>query len=412
MPDSRPHALVLYHYFHPDDVISARHFDGLAQGLAARGWRVTAAPCNRGCRDESRVYPSHETWDGITIRRVWRPALKQASNLGRMANALWMIGAWGLRALDRGERRPDVVIVGTDPVLSPLVAPIWKWTRPGVAVAHWCFDMYPEAPVADGLLREDSLPVRIIQRLLRTAYRRCDLHADLGGCMQARLAEYKPGTKQVTLVPWALVEPPAPPKPDPATRRDLFGDAALTLLYSGNFGRAHGYSEFLELARALRGESVAMCFAVRGNRADELRREVTADDANIYFAGFAPESELEKRLGAADVHLVSLRPEWTGIVVPSKFFGSLAAGRPVIFAGDPKSALARWVREHNIGWLLTSETVGDVARELRDLSRSPQRLEEMQRRCHAVYHQHFSQQHVLDEWDKELRGLMRRDRTR
>src|SRR5439155_22933525 len=155
-------------------------------------------------------------------------------------------------------------------------------------------------------------------------------------------ADYRPGKKQVTLVPWALVEPASPPKPDPATRRELFGDAALTLLYSGNFGRAHSYDEFLALARALRGDPLSICFAVRGNRADELRREVRADDANIRFAGFAPESELETRLGAADIHLVSLRPEWTGIVVPSKFFGSLASGRPVIFAGDPKSALARW----------------------------------------------------------------------
>jgi putative colanic acid biosynthesis glycosyltransferase WcaI len=410
MPDSRPHALVLYHYFYPDDVISARHFDGLAQGLAARGWRVTAAPSNRGCRDESRRYPLQENWDGISIRRVWRPALKQASNFGRIANALWMIGAWGLRALEHGERRPDVVIVGTDPVLSPLVAPIWKLTRPGVVVAHWCFDLYPEAPVADGLLRHDSLAVRFIKRLLRTAYRRCDLHADLGGCMQSRLAEYKPGTKQVTLVPWALVEPPVPPTPDPATRRELFGEAALGILYSGNFGRAHSYAEFLALARALRGESAAMCFAVRGNRADELRREVTPEDANIRFAGFAPESELEKRLGSADVHLVSLRPEWTGIVVPSKFFGSLAAGRPIIFAGDPKSAQAIWVRKHNVGWLLTAETVPQVAQELRDLSRSPERLAELQRRCHRVYHERFSQKHVVDEWDKELRALLSRNR--
>src|SRR5262249_51621735 len=160
--------------------------------------------------------------------------------------------------------------------------------------------------------------------------------------------------------------------------------------------RAHSYSEFLALARALRGESVTICFAVRGNCADELRREVTPDDSNVRFAGFAPESELENRLGAADVHLVSLRPEWTGIVVPSKFFGSLAAGRPVIFAGDPKSALAIWVREHRVGWLLTADTVEMVAQELREVSRSPGRLAELQRHCHAVYHQHFSQNQVLD----------------
>ena len=82
------------------------------------------------------------------------------------------------------------------------------------------------------------------------------------------------------------------------------------------------------------------------------------------FAGFAPESELEKRLAAADIHLVSLRPEWTGVVVPSKFFGSLAAGRPVVFAGGPDSAIARWIHEFGVGWVLTTDNVAACRRRI------------------------------------------------
>src|SRR5207237_1217133 len=102
----------------------------------------------------------------------------------------------------------------------------------------------------------------------------------------------------------------------------------------------------------LRGSGVRFVFAVRGNRADELRLAVRPDDENVSFAEFIPEAELERHLAAADVHLASLRPDWTGVVVPSKFFGSLAAGRPVLFAGSPESAVACWVREHVIGGLL------------------------------------------------------------
>src|SRR5262249_23919267 len=150
------------------------------------------------------------------------------------------------------------------------------------------------------------------------------------------------------LVPWAIAEPEAVQAPDPAVRKQLFGDARLAVLYAGNFGRAHSYEEFLELARALRGSQGHFCFAVRGNRALELRQAVGPDDTNISFADFAAESELNLRLAAADIHLASLRPGWTGVVVPSKFFGSLAAGRPVIFAGEPRSAIARWIRQYNV----------------------------------------------------------------
>jgi glycosyltransferase involved in cell wall biosynthesis len=408
-PGARPTATVLYHYFHPDDVISARHFDELCQGLVARGWDVLARPSNRGCRDESRVYPLKETWQGIRICRVWRPRFRQSSNLGRLLNAGWMIAWW---CLSSGGRRPNVLIVGTDPVFSVLVAAVWRFTRPGVRIAHWAFDLYPEAGVADGLVRADSTLARVVRVLLKGAYRCCDLVADLGRCMRARLRVYRTRGRVVTLVPWALSEPTEPVPPDLAVRRGLFGDAALGLLYSGNFGRAHSYEEFLDLARRLRGSGVALCFGVRGNRADELRKAVRPDDTNVSFAGFAPEEELERRLAAAEVHLVSLRPEWTGVVVPSKFFGSLAAGRPVVFAGSPDSAIAGWIQEHGVGWVLTRDTAAAVADDLRRLAADPGRLADLQRRCHAVYRDHFSWQRVMDGWDRELRALLPRGRVR
>jgi glycosyltransferase involved in cell wall biosynthesis len=139
---------------------------------------------------------------------------------------------------------------------------------------------------------------------------------------------------------------------------------------------------------------------------DELRAAVTSDDRNVSFAGFAPEAELEKRLGACDLHLVSLRPEWTGTVVPSKFFGALATGRGVIFAGAEESAIARWIREHQVGWVLTPATRNEVAANLKRLAADPSELQTLRERCHAVYQEHFSKRHLLDRWDAELRALI------
>ncbi|NMG20377.1 glycosyltransferase family 4 protein [Brasilonema bromeliae] len=402
----RPHAVLLYHYFQPDDVISARLFGELADGLVARGWDVTAVPCNRGCRDEVVTRPARERWHGVDIRRVWRPRFKQASNRGRLLNAGWMIAAWGLTAAALPSRKREVVVVGTDPVLGVLAALPWGLWRRRTAVAHWCHDLYPEAPVADGMVGERSPAVRGLKAVLAQAYRRCKLLADLGPCMRERLAAYGSPGRAVTLTPWALVEPPAPVEPDPATRRDLFGDAALGLLYSGNFGRAHSHAEFLDLARRLRDTPVRLCFAGRGNRMDELKAAVRPDDTNVSFAGFAPEGELERRLGACDLHLVSLRPEWAGTVVPSKFFGALATGRGVVYAGPPDSAIARWIEEHQVGWVLTPATAGAVADDLRALAADPGRLASLRRRCHAVYHHHFSRQAQLARWDAELRQLL------
>jgi glycosyltransferase involved in cell wall biosynthesis len=402
---SRPRVAVLYHYFYPDDVVSARHYGDLCQGLAERGWRVESWPCNRGCRDESVTYPLRDDWEGIAIRRVWRPGLRQASGVGRVVNAAWMLASWCRRAVFL-DRPPDVLVIGTDPILSVLTALVVRKLRPAVKIAHWCFDLYPEGLIADGMLREDGCAVRVIRRLLKSAYRSCDLMVDLGGCMRDRLEPYGHAGRKATLVPWALAEPAEVEPADPEARRELFGDGRLGLLYSGNFGRAHSFAEILGLARRLRGDGVRFCFGVRGNRAEELRAAVRPDDRNVSLAPFAPEATLTRRLTAADIHLVSLRKEWTGSVVPSKFFGALAAGRPVIFAGGRDAAIARWIAEHKVGWVLDDRSEEATAAELRRLAAEPERLAALQEHCHRVYQRHFCRQHTLDAWDRELREML------
>jgi glycosyltransferase involved in cell wall biosynthesis len=403
---------VLNHYFHPDDVVSARLFADFCVELARRGWDVVARPCNRGWWDESLVFPLLEDWQGVTVRRLWRPRFRQGTGLGRVLNAAWMLAGWCLSLAGDRRHAPDVVVVGTDPVLSVLVAPAVRALRPQVRFAHWCFDLYPEAPVAAGMMRGDGWPARGMRRLLRSAYASCDLVADLGRCMRGRLEWYGHTCRKATLVPWALAEPETVERPDPATRRELFGDSRLGVLYSGNFGRAHSFVEALELARRLRGTGVHFCFGVRGNRAEELRAAVRPDDSNVTLAGFAPETELVQRLSAADVHLVSLRPEWTGLVVPSKFFGSLASGRPVIFAGSREAAIARWIEEDRVGWVLDPNSVDAVAAQLRALAHSPLELQSLQQQCHRVYHQRFSRRCVMDEWDRLLRDMLPPSRSR
>jgi colanic acid biosynthesis glycosyl transferase WcaI len=403
---ARPRVAVLYHYFFPDDVVSARHYGEFCFELARRGWEVEAWPCNRGCREEGVTYPSQENREEVSIRRIWRPGFRQASSLGRVLNALWMQAAWCASALLRRKATPDVLVIGTDPILSILVALVVRKIRPRIRIAHWCFDLYPEGLIAEGMIGQNGWGVRALQRLLRRAYSSCDLVADLGSCMRTRLEGYGHTCRKVTLVPWALVEPRGVERPDPLTRRELFGGQRLGLMYSGNFGRAHSCTEFLELARRLRGDGIQFCFGVRGNREKELRAAVRPDDGNVSFAGFAPETALEKRLGAADIHLVSLRPEWTGSVVPSKFFGSLAAGRPVLFAGSREAAIARWIEEYRVGWVLDDNSQGTIAAELRGLAAAPGRLAGLQHHCHQVYERHFSRRRVMNAWDRELRNIL------
>jgi glycosyltransferase involved in cell wall biosynthesis len=401
----RPSILVLYHFLPPDDVVSAQVFGGLCEGLAARGWDVTARPSNRSCHDPRARHPRLETWRGVTLRRVRRPGFPQSSSKGRILNALAVTAAWSLEAL-RPRARFDAVLVGTDPVLSVSALRAFRLLRPGTVRAHWAFDVYPDAAVADGLLRPGSLAARLLSRAAAAGVGAAQLVADLGPCMRSLLPAAS-GARRETLPPWALVEPPAPLEADPAERRALFGDARLGVLYSGSFGRAHSFDEILALARRLRGTGIRFAFSVRGNRETALRAAVTPADDNVSFAPFVPEGDLSRRLGAADLHAVSLRHEFTGTVVPSKFQAALAAGRPVLFAGSPEAAPARWIAELGLGFHLTADpaSVEAAAEGLLALASDPAALAALRARCHAAYAERFSRETTVGKWDAALREL-------
>jgi glycosyltransferase involved in cell wall biosynthesis len=281
---------------------------------------------------------------------------------------------------------------------------------PETALAHWCFDVYPEAIAADsagGVVRT-LLPTA--RAMMSRAYRRCDAIVDLGPRMRERLEEYPSTAVRDTLVPWALTEINAAPRPpDPAIRSEMFGDAELALLYSGTLGRAHDFDGFVGLARAARarfGDRFRFAFATRGNRSEELRRCLRADDTNLRVIAFGDEADLAGRLEAADVHLLSLRKEWSGIVVPSKFFGSLAVGRPALYDGPADSDIARWIRELRVGWHLDPDDFGPLLGELAAFAASPSLRASTWERARSAYATHFDREIIIDRWDGLLRKLI------
>ncbi len=403
----KPSITILYHFFHPDDVVGARQFSDFAVELARRGWDVTVLTSNRlWGRPKAKIAVAREDWHGVRIIRVPRFGWNQANDILRIGNALWIMMGWLLRLLKLP--RTDVIVVGSDPQFSQLLFPaIKKLVRPKV-LAYWCFDLFPEAILADGVKGPVRWGAKFMRQLISKTYQPVDLMVDLGPCMRKRLNVHNHRASRETLTPWALVEAKAPEQPDPTVRNEMFGEATLTLLYSGNMGKAHDFMPFLHLARSLRriDPKIAFCFACRGNRMDELKTAITAQDTNVRLVPFADESELSKRLNAADIHLLSLRPEWEGVVVPSKFFGSLAVGKPVIYAGPDFSSIAGWVREFDVGMVLTEDNFKSVIQQLLTIAKNPAMLTSWQKNAITTYQNHFSKKIVMDAWNSALHGVL------
>lgn len=385
--------LLIYHFFYPDPVISARLFSDLAAELAQAGHRVTVFTGNRLIRSDT-LLPLHEEWSGVSIERFPRPNFSQGSNFGRLFNSgilqfKWLMAFWGRR------KEFDGVIVGTDPQFSYLMFPFLRLMNHNVRLIHWVFDLYPEAILANSP-KWMKLLAALTKPFIPWAYRRVDVMVDIGQCMRERLLKYCHEVECVTLPPWALVEPKQVPVANPEIRHNLFGDAKLGLLYSGTVGYAHDLGPFIQLARECRRQGIdaAFCFAGYGNRYQAQTAQITVEDTNIRLAEFASEEELERRLATADIHLISLREKWEGIVVPSKFFGALAIGRPVLFSGSNESCIAKWCNKYKIGFTINMP----IIEILEDLILHSEKLTELQQHSYQIYQRKFSKYVICNRW--------------
>jgi putative colanic acid biosynthesis glycosyltransferase WcaI len=347
-------ALLLNQFYPPDVAPTGRLLHDLARNLASRRHDVEVV-CSRRRYGGGGWLPSRGVLDGVAVRRIPTTGFGRSSTPGRGLDYLSYL--LGVAAVVRRRRDVDLVLALTTPPLLGLVASR-ATAGDGPAIAHWTMDLYPDALAAEGSLSAGGAAYRFLQRLVRAQYRGARLVLGLGHVMERRLGRYlEPDTPRASVWPWG--SPPAAPDVSAQLRaRRGWGAEELVLMYSGNVGRAHRVSEFLQAATALGPEGPVWAFVGGGARRAEL--ENAGPGARIARLPYVDEPELAASLGSADVHLASLSSGWEGVVVPSKVPAAMAAGRPVIYVGPESSEAAEWVRRSGGGWCVGEGKVGDL----------------------------------------------------
>jgi glycosyltransferase involved in cell wall biosynthesis len=178
--------------------------------------------------------------------------------------------------------------------------------------------------------------------------------------------------------------------------------------YSGNLGRVHEFETVVAAAERFRGRH-DLCFLFIGSGfqharlKEELRRR--ALDKLAIFMPFQDQSELANSLSAPDVHWVSLRPEFEGLIVPSKFYGIAAAGRGVIAIADADGEIARLVNRYKCGAVIRPGDGNALAELLQRMVDDCALCAEWGRNARATLDAHFSRAQALDTWRELIRSL-------
>jgi hypothetical protein len=105
--------------------------------------------------------------------------------------------------------------------------------------------------------------------------------------------------------------------------------------------------------------------------------------------GYQPDEWLSDLLSCADVHLISMKPGWEGIIVPSKLFGILKVGGAVGFIGPPECETSGAIRQGRFGFALECGDTDGLERELDRCLSEPEVLASYQRAA-QTYHARFT----------------------
>jgi colanic acid biosynthesis glycosyl transferase WcaI len=131
-------------------------------------------------------------------------------------------------------------------------------------------------------------------------------------------------------------------------------DGRFVVMYSGNLGVVHEVETLLAVIRATRSiPTLCFCFIGDGAYMRHLRETAGLEGwDHVRFFPYQTKDELRFSLSAGHLHLVSLREEMVGLCVPSKIYGIMAAGRPVLYIGPGESEAAWVIRESKSGFIV------------------------------------------------------------
>jgi colanic acid biosynthesis glycosyl transferase WcaI len=399
------HLIFVNRFFHPDHSATSQILGELAFHLAETGFDVQVLTSRQIYDDPARALPARESVRGVRVHRVWATRFGRGRLLLRAIDYLtfYLSATVKLATLADGDA---VIIAETDPPLLSVPCALVAWLKRSVLI-NWTQDLFPE--IAEGLHVPGITLVAPMLRWLRNlSLKRARTNVVLGEGMAARLRAEGIAPEKIEVIHnWSPAET-APPAAGPdanSLRAEWNLGRKFVVGYSGNFGRAHDFATILDAAALLRDlPDVHFLFVGAGaQRAWVEKRVADLGLTNVSFQPYQPLDRLALSLSVPDVHLVSLKPELEGLLVPSKFYSVLAAGRPVLFVGDLKSEMARRIDESDCGRAFPPGAHGDLAPAIRQLASHPAQVVKMGERARDLWAARFQRKEALAAWQAVMR---------
>jgi glycosyltransferase involved in cell wall biosynthesis len=403
-----PRLIFVNRFFYPDHSATSQLLSDLAFHLAGAGSDVHVVTSTQIYDDPKASLPAHEIVRGVHVHRVSSTRFGRAALLGRSLDYLsFYRSVW--RCLIDVARQGDIIVAKTDPPLVSVVA-MAAAGRKGARLINWLQDIFPETAAELGVpLMRGPLAVSLAA-LRNRSLKRAEATVVIGELMRQKVEALGTPAERVHVIPnWCNDEDIESIAANGNPLRQAWGlEGKFVVGYSGNLGRVHEFETMLTAAERLRGDSRFVFLMVGGGkRFDELAGIVRQQglEGSFRFIPYQERKMLAYSLGAPDVHWLSLNPRLEGLIVPSKFYGIAAAGKPVIAVAEKEGEIARLVKQHACGVVIQPGDTQTLVDALLRMATEPEWTAGMGARARKMLDAQFTRRRALERWDELLDQL-------
>jgi len=400
------HILLFNEYYPPDTSATAKMAAQVAETLAERH-RVTVV-AGRPSYDPEEYYPfavlRRDVRNRVTVERVGSTAFPRHQMKRRVSNYLSYLALAVPRALTL---RADLILAMTDPPVAGIAGALVARLA-GRPFVYNIRDMYPDMAVGGDIVRPNKWMARW-EKMHRRALKQAARIIVLGDDMRSRVVAKGIAPERVVVVRDGTSLPSdLPNRCDPVVKEIRCG-FPFVVTHAGNLGFYGAWDTLLLAAEMLRNEDTGFVFVGEGANRAAIATKAT-HLPNVRFLPFRPPGQVPHVMMAGDLHLVTVKRGLEGVVVPSKLYSILAAGRPVLAVAPRESDAARIVTEYGCGVAADPDDPFAVAEAIRELRANPASLAAMGQRARETSSRYARVNElqrfagILDEAARETNG--------
>lgn len=367
--------LIYAHYYYPDVASTGQILTELAEGLKESFHTTVICTVPSYTGKVSQYYRKHkyyyENINGVDVLRIRVPEFRKNFAPSRIVNIVSYFFS-AVAATFRVERQDYVFTISQPPVLGGLLGVIGKHLKKAKLIYN-IQDFNPEQVKAVEFTGN---------RLILNAMMLMDKHSckaankvivvgrDMVDTLRNRFGK--------KMVPYAYInnwidEKEIYPLPEGNAGvqkfRKRYGlENRFVMMYSGNIGLYYDLPNLLKLIAQFQQEKeVVFAFIGEGSVLEELKEYQQKHQLeNVVFIPYQEKKDLIYSLNAGDVHFVMNAKGIKGVSVPSKLYGVMAAGKPVLGILEEGAEARLIVEEAQCGRVVSPEDYEAIRNLIRE----------------------------------------------